>query len=88
MMAILPLVDRGEDAEDDPMFSVHCSGHGAHVLLTASAIERLVNTDHGIELHWRCRCGTTGMVITGRGAGREPSAPLPASVTGVVVPAG
>lgn len=54
------------------MFSVDCSGHGSPVLLGNRSIERLVNTEHGIELHWRCSCGTTGMVRTGRHAGHPP----------------
>lgn len=64
------------------MFSVDCSGHGSPVLLGNRSIERLVNTDQGIELHWRCRCGTTGTVLTGRAAegwrqlrSQEPSPP-------------
>jgi hypothetical protein len=47
------------------MFTVYCSGHGAHVLLDELAITRLVNTDHGIELHWRCSCGTEGVERSG-----------------------
>jgi hypothetical protein len=44
------------------MFTVHCPGHRARVLLGPRSIERLVNTDDGIALHWRCRCGSSGVV--------------------------
>ena len=47
------------------MFSVHCTGHGGQVLLTNRSITDLVNTDHGIELHWRCSCGTEGVDVLG-----------------------
>jgi hypothetical protein len=47
------------------MFSVHCEGHGARVVLGNRAITGLVNTARGIEVHWRCHCGTTGVEITG-----------------------
>lgn len=48
------------------MFSVHCEGHGSRVILTNRRITALVNTDHGIELHWRCSCGTEGVEVMGR----------------------
>jgi hypothetical protein len=48
------------------MFSVHCAGHGTRVLLSERAITSLTNTDHGIELHWRCLCGTEGVELLGR----------------------
>ncbi|MGH9247411.1 MAG: hypothetical protein ACRD29_24485 [Acidimicrobiales bacterium] len=47
------------------MFAVDCPGHGSRVLLGPRAIEELVNTDAGIVVRWRCRCGTTGTVLTG-----------------------
>jgi hypothetical protein len=47
------------------MFSVHCKGHGGTVLLDELAITGLVNTEHGIELHWRCSCGTEGVELLG-----------------------
>lgn len=47
------------------MFSVHCTGHGSRVILSNRAITSLVNTEHGIELHWRCHCGTTGVEVLG-----------------------
>ena len=51
------------------MFSVHCKGHGGLVLLDELAITRLENTAHGIELHWRCTCGTEGVELQGSLAG-------------------
>jgi hypothetical protein len=47
------------------MFTVTCETHGGVVLLPESHITRLVNTPHGIELHWRCFCGTEGVELTG-----------------------
>ena len=46
------------------MFAVHCPTHRSQVLLGARAIEELRNTDDGVELAWRCHCGTRG-VLTG-----------------------
>jgi hypothetical protein len=48
------------------MFSVHCAGHGADVLLSASCVEAIVNTPSAILLRWRCPCGTRGTLRTGR----------------------
>jgi hypothetical protein len=52
--------------EDDGMFSVTCPNHGGRVLLSERAITALVNTDRGIELRWRCTCGTEGVERLGR----------------------
>lgn len=51
------------------MFSVFCNGHGRTVLLDELAITGLVNTEHGIELHWHCSCGTDGVELLGALAG-------------------
>jgi hypothetical protein len=48
------------------MFSVHCTGHGADVLLSASCVEAIVNTPGAILMRWRCPCGTSGTLRTGR----------------------
>ena len=50
------------------MFTVHCSGHGAQVLLDELSIVRLANTPRGIEVHWRCSCGTSGVELLGAAA--------------------
>jgi hypothetical protein len=50
------------------MFSVHCAGHGSRVILSNRQITGLVNTDRGIELHWRCACGTEGLELLGQEA--------------------
>jgi hypothetical protein len=42
------------------MFDIHCPRHRSRVLLTASAVEGLVNTAEGVVVHWRCYCGTRG----------------------------
>jgi hypothetical protein len=47
------------------MFSVHCPGHGSRVILGNRAITKLMNTEHGIELHWRCHCGAEGVEVVG-----------------------
>ncbi len=47
------------------MFSVHCPGHGTEILLPTRCIERLRNTDVGIEVSWRCVCGSHGSFMTG-----------------------
>jgi hypothetical protein len=44
------------------MFTVHCPTHRAEVLLGARSIEHLRNTDSGVELAWRCHCGTRGVL--------------------------
>lgn len=48
------------------MFNVYCEGHGKNVLLTTRQIERLGNSPDGITVEWRCWCGTTGQLVTGR----------------------
>jgi hypothetical protein len=48
------------------MFAVYCPGHSRRVLLFAEHIERLVNRADGIEVHWRCTCGTAGTDLIGR----------------------
>ncbi len=55
------------------MFSVHCPRHGSEVLLSSNSIEALRNTERGVELHWRCRCGARGVEITGLAAPSVPA---------------
>jgi hypothetical protein len=43
------------------MFATYCSGHEGRVLLFPEHIEQLVNCADGVEVHWRCTCGTTGI---------------------------
>lgn len=52
------------------MFTVHCEGHGSRVILGNRSITRIHNTEHGIELHWRCPCGTEGVEVLGLLAGQ------------------
>ena len=47
------------------MFDIFCPTHGTRVLLGSRSIERIENTDHGIRLHWRCSCGTRGILRFG-----------------------
>lgn len=47
------------------MFSVFCEGHRSRVILGNRSITQLDNTDHGIELHWRCTCATEGIEVLG-----------------------
>ncbi len=42
------------------MFVAYCPGHNSKVLLFAEHITELVNQPFGVELRWRCTCGTTG----------------------------
>jgi hypothetical protein len=48
------------------MFTVFCPRHQARVLLGSRAIDDIANTPEGVVVHWRCRCGATGTVATGR----------------------
>ncbi len=49
------------------MFSIECPGHDTRVLLGPDAVVALLSTPGGgIELHWRCTCGQTGVWLTGR----------------------
>jgi hypothetical protein len=47
------------------MMSVHCPRRGRKVLLGEGDIVALHNTSHGVEVEWRCFCGTTGRTVTG-----------------------
>ena len=46
------------------MFDVFCEAHGRRILLPTSRV-RLVNTMHGIEVHYTCTCGHTGVETLG-----------------------
>jgi len=48
------------------MFSVNCPRHGRTILLGLTSIERIDNTDHGIEVHYTCTCGHHGVWLTGK----------------------
>ncbi|HMC52185.1 MAG TPA: hypothetical protein VKI64_05440 [Acidimicrobiales bacterium] len=50
------------------MFAVYCPLHRARVLLFSDNISALVNRLEGVELHWRCTCGHSGIRRTGRSA--------------------
>jgi hypothetical protein len=43
------------------MFDVYCPRHQARILLGPRSIQVLRNTPDGTVLHWRCRCGATGV---------------------------
>ncbi len=47
------------------MFSVECPGHGGRVLLSPESIVALVWGIDGMEVHWRCTCGETGVWVVG-----------------------
>jgi hypothetical protein len=59
--SILPLVADAGKQEHDCMFDVYCSGHRGCVLLGPDNIECAVNRNGGVDLYWRCSCGTTGV---------------------------
>lgn len=48
------------------MFDAWCSREGARVLLTTRRIERVVQEDGRIDVHFRCWCGARGVLRTGR----------------------
>lgn len=48
------------------MFSVQCPRHDARVLLGPEAVVALLSPPGGgVELHWLCTCGQTGVWVTG-----------------------
>lgn len=47
------------------MFPVFCPRHQSEVLLGYRGIDRVENVDHGIRVHWTCRCGYHGTTRTG-----------------------
>ena len=57
------------------MFSVQCSHHGGEVLLPNSHITGVWNTLEGIVMGWRCYCGQTGSILTGRARTTRSAAP-------------
>lgn len=63
------------------MFAVHCPGHGSRVLIFSSGVERVRNTERGIEVDYRCTCGWRGTWLTGR-ASRRREQPTRRSVRG------
>lgn len=48
------------------MFAHDCSSCGKRQLVFVSQVTSLVNTDHGIELRFRCWCGAEQLVVTGK----------------------
>jgi hypothetical protein len=52
------------------MFRAYCPTHGAEVLLSPLSIEAVDNRPDGIDIHWRCTCGTAGVLHTGAAARR------------------
>ena len=55
-----------------PMFDVLCPTHGTRVLLGPRSIDRIEATERGLEVHWTCRCGTSGVLLTGLTARPRP----------------
>jgi hypothetical protein len=43
------------------MFVVYCPRHRSRVLLFPDNIEELINQPEGIDMHWRCSCGESGL---------------------------
>lgn len=56
------------------MFAVHCPSHGSRVLIFNSGVERVRNTERGIEVDYRCSCGQRGTWLTGRATRRREEA--------------
>lgn len=47
------------------MFDIYCPQHGTRVLLDLTSIESMVDTDTGLDVHFRCHCGYRGVWKTG-----------------------
>ena len=58
------------------MFTVHCHGHGAQVLLDTSRIEAIRNGPSGPVVDWRCWCGARGHLSHGVSTPRRPEPAL------------
>jgi hypothetical protein len=56
------------------VFARHCSACARRQLIFPSQTTGVVNTEHGIELHYRCWCGAPQVFLTGNAATR-PLAP-------------
>jgi len=54
------------------MFSVHCPGHGAPVLLGPDNIEGVENHRGTIVMRWVCWCGGRGAETFDTSSRREP----------------
>lgn len=65
---LAPVVQRTEDwtGEEAVVLDVFCTGHGRVVLLPTEGIEALRHLADGIEVTWRCPCGTRGATVVGR----------------------
>lgn len=55
------------------MFDVHCAACGKRRLVFAGQVLGIDNGPHGMTVTYRCWCGATGALRTGRGA----AAPAP-----------
>lgn len=53
------------------MFDVYCPDHGSRVLLFSGDIEAMLNTQEGVEVHYRCPCGYRGVWHTGQRPSKE-----------------
>lgn len=50
------------------MFAATCTACERRQLFTTSRVNAVVNTDHGIEVHFSCWCGADQVMLTGRKA--------------------
>ena len=69
------------------MFSVHCEDCGTTHLYGPRRIVGMVNTDAGIIVSFRCFCGGTASVLTGRAAAEAPATVPADERVAVVTPA-
>jgi hypothetical protein len=53
------------------MFVVYCPRHQARVLLSPDDITLVVSTVDGVELHWCCTCGESGVQCLRRPPGPD-----------------
>jgi hypothetical protein len=67
--------------EEVPVFARLCTACSRRQLIFPSQITGVVNTDHGIEVHYRCWCGAPQEFLTGNRSreGAEPRRLTPAA---------
>lgn len=60
------------------MFAHDCSSCGKRQLIFTSQVTSLVNTDHGIEVGFRCWCGAEQSFVTGKAVSEARRVPVAA----------
>jgi hypothetical protein len=65
-LAVKVVTNQASIPREAEMFAIHCPNADARVLIWISQIAGLRNTDHGIEVAFRCWCGEPAVLLTGR----------------------